>query len=316
MWQFDGLFELINTSPIITIFRHVHPDCDAVGSQFGLINWIQENWPDKKVYALGLEYCQQGNCWPQSDSVKKEDLQNSLAFVLDTATQERIDDSSYRQAKAIVKIDHHPDLHPFGDHQYIFTDSASTCEILTTFFRQHPEQAISQKTAEYLYRGILTDTLSFHTSNTTGHSLETAGWLSQFDVRIPELYRELFDQSLEDFKFANMIRNSVQIREGRLAYRIVSMKEMNEWAMQAKDVKNFIEEFSSVREFEIYTIFIEKLENGKTVYDGSLRSKHVTINDIAEEFHGGGHANACGVKGLSMAKVDALLDALYERISQ
>ena len=60
MYQFDGLLDEIKYSDVITIFRHVRPDCDAVGSQFGLKSWLNDNFPEKKVYALGNEYCQQG----------------------------------------------------------------------------------------------------------------------------------------------------------------------------------------------------------------------------------------------------------------
>ena len=49
---FDRLLQQIENAKIITIFRHTNPDCDALGSQFGLKNWIQDNYPDKQVYAL------------------------------------------------------------------------------------------------------------------------------------------------------------------------------------------------------------------------------------------------------------------------
>ena len=50
---FDRLLQQIENAKIITIFRHTNPDCDALGSQFGLKKWIQDNYPDKQVYALG-----------------------------------------------------------------------------------------------------------------------------------------------------------------------------------------------------------------------------------------------------------------------
>ena len=92
MWSFDGLLETIKSADIITLFRHIHPDCDAVGSQFGLKNWILENWPEKQVYALGNEYCPQGNSWPESDTCSKDIIRHSVAIILDTANEERIDD--------------------------------------------------------------------------------------------------------------------------------------------------------------------------------------------------------------------------------
>ena len=49
MLAFEDILKLIEQYEVITIFRHIHPDCDALGSQFGLKQWISENYPDKKV---------------------------------------------------------------------------------------------------------------------------------------------------------------------------------------------------------------------------------------------------------------------------
>ena len=53
--NFEGLLETIERFDIITLYRHEHPDCDAAGSQFGLKEWLNVNFPQKKVYALGNE---------------------------------------------------------------------------------------------------------------------------------------------------------------------------------------------------------------------------------------------------------------------
>ena len=39
--MFDRLLELIREYENVTIFRHINPDCDALGSQFGLKSWIK-----------------------------------------------------------------------------------------------------------------------------------------------------------------------------------------------------------------------------------------------------------------------------------
>ena len=317
MWSFDGLLEIIQSAEVITLFRHIHPDCDAVGSQFGLKNWIVENWPDKKVYALGNEYCDQGNCWPESDTCTKDIIRNSVAIILDTANEERIDDKRYEAAKTIIKIDHHPNRSPYGKQQYVFERSAATCEILAEFFKQCEGQEVSQKTAEYIYRGILTDTLCFKTTNTREHTLTIAGWLSQYSVRIPDLNRELFEITMDEFRFDAMLRDTViTTTDGRMAYRVVTADEMKDWNLTPSEVKNFIPAYGNIREIEIYAIICEMPGSDPVTYEGSLRSKTVKINDIAERFHGGGHANACGVRRLSGSEVKELLKALHERISE
>ena len=316
MWSFDGLLEEIRSADTITIFRHIHPDCDAVGSQFGLKNWITENWPDKHVYALGNEYCQQGNCWPESDSCTKDIIRSSLAIILDTANEERIDDYRYEAAKKIIKIDHHPNRSPYGKMQFVFERSAATCEILAEFFKQCEDQEMSQKTAEYLYRGILTDTLGFKTTNTRDHTLSVAGWLSQYSVRIPELNRELFEISMDEFRFDAMLRDTVVTsKDGRMAYRIISADELEQWNLTVSEAKNFITAYGNIRDIEINALFCEIPGSDPVLYEGSLRSKSVVINDIAEKFRGGGHANACGVRGLTSDEVIELLKQLQKRAS-
>ena len=51
--NYNRILQLIEEYDTITIFRHQRPDCDASGSQFGLKQWINDNYPEKKVYALG-----------------------------------------------------------------------------------------------------------------------------------------------------------------------------------------------------------------------------------------------------------------------
>ena len=48
------ILEKIKTYQTIILHRHMNPDPDAIGSQVGLKEIIQTNFPDKKVLATGL----------------------------------------------------------------------------------------------------------------------------------------------------------------------------------------------------------------------------------------------------------------------
>ena len=37
----------------IVIFRHIMPDFDALGSQFGLYTWLKDNFPNKSIHVVG-----------------------------------------------------------------------------------------------------------------------------------------------------------------------------------------------------------------------------------------------------------------------
>ncbi len=309
--NFEGLLETIERFDIITLYRHEHPDCDAAGSQFGLKEWLNVNYPQKKVYALGNETCSQGN-FPNNDVIDDETVKNSLAIVLDTANKERADDQRFLNAKMIIKIDHHPNYDPFGNQNYVFDDAAAVCEILPEFFQQ-THLKMTKQVAEYLYKGLLTDTLCFRTSNTKPHTLEMASYLSSFGISIPEINRELFDLSLEDFRFASYIRKSAQIINDTIACVILNEEDLQKWNKTPGNARNFIDELGHVREFQIWTIFTENKDH---LYDGSLRSKRVTINDIAQKYHGGGHKNASGVKNLSRDDIQNILTDFQNRLKE
>ena len=68
----------------------------------------------------------------------------------------------------------------------------------------------------------------------------------------------------------------------------------------------------NVNEFYTWALFVENGENeaGETLYNGSLRSRTIIINDIATRFSGGGHRRACGVKQLTKTDIQTILTLL------
>ena len=312
--DFSALRADIEAFSIITVYRHLNPDCDAAGSQFALKQWILDNYPDKQVYALGTQKCSQG-IWPDQDHVQDETIRNSLAIILDSANTERIDDSRWQTARKTIKIDHHPNRTPYGDCMYVDQEAAAACEILTEFFVQQTDRILSQTTAACAYKGLLTDTLCFRTTNTTANTLRCAAVLASKGIDIPALNRELFDQTLDEYRFANTIRSLYHLEDGRMAWVKLSAPMLEQYGVTARNARNYIDELGHVREFEIWCIFTEEFKEGRYQWDGSLRSKKIPVNDLAVKYNGGGHLNAAGVNHLSEEQVDSLIKDLLERIS-
>jgi len=306
----DGrrILELIAQYDVITIFRHEHPDCDALGSQFGLKTWIEDNFPHKSVYALGYETTDQAE-FPKSDVICDEVIEKSLALVVDTANAARVDDERFEKAEYIVKIDHHPNREPFGNEMFVDDGAAAVCEILTYVLTQNEEYALSEKAAMYLYRGLLTDTLCFRTSNTTADTLYAASILAKENIAIPEINRELFDDDYETFRFCNFIRENVKL-EGKTAYEVITLEDQKKWNISGSAARNYIDQLGHVKEFMIWALFTEKEEDGKVLYDGSLRSKYAPVNEAAMRYGGGGHKNAAGVKNLTDETLSTLIEEL------
>ena len=313
-FDFGNLLEFIKEYKTITIFRHEHPDCDAMGSQFGLYTWLKDNFPNKNIYALGNETCTQSK-FPAMDSIPTKTIKESLAIVLDTANASRVDDQRYSLAKMVIKIDHHPNREVYGNMSIVYDEAAAACEILTQFFMDHKDiYTVSKTTAEYLYKGLLTDTLCFRTTNTTSHTLATASFLANYDIDIPGINRELFDNDIKVFHFGAYVRSHAIITDQGLAYIVITNDDLNKHEMRAGDARNCIDELGHVKQFKIWAIFTQH-ENGEDLYDASLRSKEVAINTIAEKYGGGGHKNASGIKNLTSEKMQGLLKDLQESVS-
>lgn len=313
--NFHKLITSIEDADTITIFRHENPDCDALGSQFAFKTWLEENFPKKHVYALGYQTTSQAT-WPKSDNVEESVIQSSLAIVLDTANAARIDDQRCLHAKEIIKIDHHPNKEPFGNLMFVDETCAATCEILTLIFDTYKNKyTFSKQVGEYLYRGLLTDTLNYTTSNTTPQTLRVGATLASLGIQLSKISHDVFDNSLNGYRFHAYIITHTQIIHDGLAYVLIPEKDYTSFNFNASKARSFVDKLGNVKDFQIWAIFTEKKDqNGNILYDASLRAKEITINDVAEMFHGGGHKCAAGVKNLSEQQVHIILEMLDKKL--
>ncbi|MBQ1244531.1 MAG: hypothetical protein IIX94_02155 [Clostridia bacterium] len=106
--MFERVISLLEQYDTIIIHRHSRPDGDAIGSQTGLLWLLKDNYPHKKIFAVGDAAGRyafiQGE--PPEDIVD-EVYENALAIILDTSASALISDDRYKKAAASARIDHH-----------------------------------------------------------------------------------------------------------------------------------------------------------------------------------------------------------------
>ena len=290
----------------ICIFRHTNPDGDALGSQFGLKQWIIDNFPNKKVYALGLET---GNyeCYKQMDEANDEIVASSLAIAVDCANLARVDDQRITSCKEILNIDHHPNEDQYGNDNIVDTSSAACCQLLVELLKDIDNTVISKLCAVNFYRGILTDSLSFKTSSTSSKTLEIAAYLANKDINIPAINRELFDVSIDEYHLRTLTRTKLNIID-KFGYVLFTLEDLAANNLTGSQARNTVQEINGIKELEVVAIFNQRrASDNSIIYDGSLRSKTVTINDVAVKYHGGGHKNACGVNHMTSDEFKQIL---------
>ncbi len=303
----DAFLNEINSYDTITLFRHINPDGDALGSQLGLKSWLMDNFNNKKIVACGFHQPTE-SFFEEMDHVDDETIKNSLAIVLDTSVMNRIDDSRVKTAKKIVRIDHHIYTEQCGDVEWVRPDYAATCEFLATIFTSC-DYILSNKTATYLYRGLLTDTMCFKTNNTTSHTLLMASKLAEKDLNLAKINAEMFDRNVDQFYFANKIRTLSTIDK---KCSILVLKQEDFYPMSPSTARNYVVELGGLKEVEIWALFTEEKIDNNIIYSGSIRSKRIEINKIAEQFGGGGHKHACGIKGISEEQLIEMIELLKQ----
>lgn len=308
----NKIIELIEQYDVITIFRHVLADHDALGSQFGLAHFIKHHYPNKQVYILGETVGTILSQYGNISTVNEAEIKDSLAIILDTPVMKRIDDERWKLAKYRIKIDHHPFVEKFAELEIIEEDASATCDILTRLFATL-KLTLSKDSATCLYRGLISDTLRFSIPAVTQKTLLGASYLLNFDIDVAQINQDVFSVNQKNFKYENFIRSNYQY-EQQVAYGVMKIEDYEQFHITYEDAKDKVYALGNVEEFEIWALFTED-NNNRGTYSGSIRSKHVIINQIASEFGGGGHPLASGIKGLHEEDIQCLLKKLIKALS-
>lgn len=311
----QAILSEIEKAPIICIFRHENPDSDALGSQFGLLTWIKKKYPEKKVYAMGYHRGILPQLFGRYEDVDDEIIKKSLAIITDTANAARIDDIRYTLAYKRIKIDHHPFTDNYAELEWIDDKAASSSELVTELIKYSSSDILCIESANYLYLGIIADTLRFSTRNTRPKTLEMAAYLLRSGLNLGELNDDLFALSKEELDFTSYLRAHA-IYDGKIAYIIITQDDLNKLNIKQASAKEKVYELGLVRETEIWAMFIEQSAEEGGLYNGSLRSRRTPVNDIAKRFHGGGHILAAAVKGLHYEEIDGVIDILQNRLKE
>jgi acetate kinase/phosphoesterase RecJ-like protein len=306
-------YELIHQFDTIAVFRHQHPDPDALGSQLGLVTWLRSRFPQKRVFAVGQHKGPKPHLFQPADPIDEETLSNALVIVLDTANAARIDDQRYTLGKTILKIDHHPLGESYGTDEWIDETAASTSEIIASLIQGVMMDApMDPAAARYLYMGILTDSLNFSTANTTARTLHAAAYLAQSGLDLPQINQDLYLMDAKEYTFINWLRQTACVEEGIL-YAIITVEDLQRLDIKPGIAKEHINVLGQVKDYEIWAMFIEQEEEGKMIFNGSIRSRSATVNDIAKNYNGGGHRLAAAVKKLDRAGITQVISDLKER---
>ena len=298
----------------IIISRHVRPDGDAIGSTQGLKEILRLTFPEKEIYLINEDYSDYLSFLGGEDAQLDDEMYcDALLIVLDTASVDRISNRKYPLAKEIIKIDHHIDIKPYGDISWVEDQRSSLCELIVSFYASlRDELKINSHAATCLYTGMVTDSGRFRFNTVTGETLRLASLMLDCGIDTDTLYARLYLEDFDYFRFKSWVYGQMKISEHGVAYLHVTAADVERFSLSFEEACNAVSFLDSIKGSIIWIAFIDAPDGKIRV---RLRSRFVTVNGLAEKYHGGGHECASGATVADTAEADALIrdaDALIK----
>jgi phosphoesterase RecJ-like protein len=286
--------ELIENKDRFAITSHVRPDGDSLGSSIGLY-WLLRAL-DKDVEVIMRDSAPHSyQKLPGADTIRvtpSVDRPYDAVFVIECSDIDRpglID----LEKQFVVNIDHHSTTELFGTINWIDSTASAVGEMIYNLCKATGVR-VTKEIAECVYTALLTDTGSFHYSNTTERTFKIASELVRTGVRPAKTAEAIFGnyQWPKIELLSHVLSTARRDDTGRVAWMSQSLEMQQRTQASEEDADGFVNYPLTVGEVEAVALF---KECSPGVYRTSLRSKgDVNVAKIAEQFGGGGHRNAAG----------------------
>ena len=304
--QMQQILAKIKEYQKIILFRHKRPDGDAVGSTLGLREILSLTYPEKEIVALNCDYSDYVAFLGDEDAARPDEYYaDALGIVIDTATTDRISNKNYTLCKELIKIDHHIEVEPYGDLSWGEEERSSACEMIAAFYDAFRDELKIDKTAAtYIYAGMVTDSGRFRFRSVSGETMRLAGILLDTGIDTDTLYAHLYLKDFDSLKFQAYVYKKMKMTENGVVYLHVDRAMQKKFNLTSETAGTAVSFMDSIKGSLIWLAFIDNADGTTRV---RLRSRFVTINEIAEKYHGGGHACASGATVHNKKEMKALI---------
>jgi phosphoesterase RecJ-like protein len=287
--------ELIETKHKFGITTHIKPDGDGVGSSLGLCWLLQSLGKEAEVIVHG-EVPVAYRSLPGADDirdVKQVDTKYDAVFVIECSDLTRPGISGLEK-EFTVNIDHHATSEHFGTVNWIDSTASAVGEMIYNLCKAIGGR-ITKDIAECVYMALVTDTGSFHFSNTSDRTLKVASELVKAGAKPAKIGEAVYNNyPWSRIELMRQVLATVKRDEtGRVAMlRQTIAMERSSGAVDG-DNNGFVNIPLAASEV-LAAVYLREVAPGK--YRGSLRSKgDINVAKVAESFAGGGHRNAAGL---------------------
>src|SRR5918998_119780 len=286
--------ELIESKSRFAITSHIRPDGDSLGSSLGLY-WLLRALDKEAEVIMRDPVPQAYQKLPGTDEVRVTPIVDrpfDAVFVIECSdiTRPGLVDL---EKQFVVNIDHHSTTALFGTINWIDSTASAVGEMIYNLCKAIGVR-VTREIAECVYTALVTDTGSFHYSNTTERTFKVASELVRAGVKPAKVSQAVFGSyAWGKIRLTSLVLSTVKRDPtGRVAWLRQTLDMQAEAGASEEAADGFVNYPLSCGEVEAVA-FLKETQPG--LYRVSLRSKgDVNVARIAERFGGGGHRNAAG----------------------
>ena len=304
--MFEEIYKQIKKYDTIVLARHIGVDPDAMSSQIALRDSIRLTFPSKKVYALGNGSSKFGYIGTLD---KYEYHKHALLIVLDTPNLSRVDLPTMDIYDYKIKIDHHQFIEKFCDIELIDTGATSASQIVLQLIN-HTNLKMNDKIARTIFIGTMSDTNRFLYNPSPKVFKEISDMVNKYKFDIEESLNSLYSRPMNEVKLEGYIAQNLVVNENKFGYIILTNEDITRLNVDSASAGNIINNFSGIEELETWAFVTEDVKND--IIRISIRSRGPIVNKVAENYNGGGHKLASGVRVKTMEEAKAVLKDLNE----
>jgi phosphoesterase RecJ-like protein len=308
--------ELIENKQSFGITTHIKPDGDGVGSSLGLCWLLRSLGKTAEVIVRGdvpVAY----KSLPGADEIRdveSVDKKYDAIFVIECSDLERPGIKGLEN-ELTVNIDHHATSEHFGSINWIDPTASAVGEMIYNLCKAIGGR-VTREIAECVYMALVTDTGSFHFSNTTDRTLKVASELIKAGVKPAEISEAVYNNyPWSRIELMRQVLDTVK-RDGEIATLRQTLQMRAEAGAVDGDNNGFVNIPLAARDI-LAVVYMREV--GPESYRVSLRSKgDINVARVAEKFGGGGHRNASGLKieGNWNEKERELVEAVREAVER
>ena len=293
----DEIINQINKAQHLLLASHCNPDGDAVSSLLAM--GLALGKLDKKVTIYNASPIPAVYRFlPSVERIVrhiKKVTTYDTALILDCGNMSRVGEAHTEvgQIPVIINIDHHVSNEAYGDINIIDIECVSTTQVVYNLFKT-ASWKISEKAAQSLYAGLVSDSLSFGTDRVTHDVFLMAADLVKLGAKPDECRDLLYEQnSLAKIRLTALMLKTLRLSHNAKVGSIFALHEMfEETGAKLADTE---EALRLVMSMGIIDSVIMLREEKQGFVKASLRSKGMLdMNAVASHFGGGGHIKASG----------------------